>query len=374
MATPVRVLSLRELNRALLARQLLLKRAPLSPANAIERLAGLQAQWSPAPYVGLWSRLTRFTIADLERALAERTVVKATAMRGTLHLLSAGDYPHLSVALAAADARSASFIPAGRRIADVDRLHKSVLRFARRARTREALADFIGTQPGLPDVPPASLLWWLIAARGWLVHVPPSGTFGHRRSGDLIAASLWLRGIRTPSVAVAVQHVVRRHLGAFGPASIEDISSWSSLRTPAIRAAIEQLGAAVRPFADERGRALYDLARAPRPPADSGAPPRFLPKWDSTLLAYVPADRVRILAEAHRKVVIGKNGDVAQTFLIDGTVAGTWELALKRDEAILALTPFGRLAKADRLALVEEGERLARFAMAEARAHHVVAL
>ena len=369
----MRVLSLRELNRALLARQLLLKRAPLSPATAIERLAGLQAQWSPAPYVGLWTRLTRFAIADLERALDERTVVKATAMRGTLHLLSAADYPSLTVALAAADARSASFIPAGRRVADVDRLHANVLRFARTARTRESLATFIGTQPGLPDVPPASLLWWLIAARGGLVHVPPSGTWAHRRSGDLISATAWLRGMRTPPVADAVQHVVRKHLAAFGPASIEDVSSWSSLRTPAIRAAIDQLGAAVRVFADERGRALYDLARAPRPAAEDASPPRFLPKWDSTLLAYVPADRVRVLAEVHRKVVIGKNGDVAQTFLVDGFVAGTWDLAQTRGEAILTLKPFGRLAKGDRLALTEEAERLARFAMAEAKAHHVVA-
>lgn len=365
MATP-RVLTDRELNRALLARQLLLERAPLGPVAAIERLAGLQAQWAPAPYIGLWSRLTKFAIADLERALAARRVVKATLMRGTLHLVSAKDYPALSVATTRA--RPERWTPLSRRVANAAAIHRATLGYARSARTREELAAFLTTQGVAKDLS-APALWWMIASHGWLVHVPPSGTWAHRLSGDLIAADAWIRSAREPAVEAAVRHAVRRHLGAFGPATVDDISSWSSIRTPAIRAALASLGARVRTFADPRGRVLYDLAGAPLPDAETPAPVRFLPKWDSTLLAYAPPERVRILSEAHRRTVIGKNGDVAQTVLVDGVVAGTWSVTAKPRIATVAVRLFGRTSKADRAALVAEGVRLARF-IAPAAADH----
>jgi hypothetical protein len=363
-----RTLSDRELNRALLARQFLLKRAALSPAAAVERLAGLQAQWSPAPYIGLWSRLTKFAIADLERALAARTVVKATLMRGTLHLVSAKDYPALCVATTRS--RPERWAPAQRRLADADSIHRATVKFARTTRTREALADFLTTQGVAADLS-APMLWWLIASHGWLVHVPPSGSWAHRKSGDLIAADAWITSAREPELLEAVRVAVQRHLGAFGPATVDDISSWSSIRTPAIRAALETLGPKVRTFTDPRGRALYDLKDAPLPPADTAAPVRFLPKWDSSLLAYAPPERVRILSEAHRKTVIGKNGDVAQTFLVDGMVAGTWSIEVKPKAAIVELRAFKKLGRTDRAALAEEGERLARFVAPDAKSHGV---
>jgi hypothetical protein len=363
-----RALSDRELNRALLARQFLLRRVALTPSAAIERLAGLQAQWAPAPYVGLWSRLAKFAIADLERALAARTVVKATLMRGTLHLVSAKDYPALCVATTRS--RPERWAPATRRLANADEIHRATVTFARTARTREALADFLVTQGVAADLS-GPMLWWLIASHGWLVHVPPSGTWAFRRSGDLIAADAWIRSAREPDLTAAVAITVQRHLAAFGPATPDDISSWSSIRTPAIRSALEALGSKVRTFTDPRGRTLYDLQRAPRPDADTQAPVRFLPKWDSTLLAYAPPERVRILSEAHRKTVIAKNGDVAQTFLVDGMVAGTWSATIKPREATVVVTPFGRLAKADRSAIAAEGERLARFLAPDAKIHGV---
>ncbi len=367
MAEP-RALSHRELNRALLARQLLLKRATMSPATAIERLAGLQAQWAPAPYVGLWSRLSKFSIADLERALADRTVVKATLMRGTLHLVSAKDYP--AICIATTRSRTGRWAPAARRIPDGARVHAETLRYAKRPRTRAELAEFLTTQ-GISKELSGPMVWWLIATDGWLVHVPPSGTWAFRKSGDLIAADAWLSAARRPTVDTAVRLTVTRHLEAFGPATIEDVSSWSSIPSPAIRAALAALGAKVRTFRDPRDRILYDLKGAPLPSADTPAPVRYLPKWDSTLLAYAPPERVRILAEAHRKTVIGKNGDVAQTILVDGMIAGTWAVTAKTGEATIAVSPFGRLAKADRQALIEEGERLGRFVAPSAKAHRV---
>jgi hypothetical protein len=365
VATPG-ALSDRELNRALLARQFLLKRVALSPAAAIERLAGLQAQWAPAPYVGLWSRLATFAIADLEGALADRTVVKATLMRGTLHVVSAKDYPALSVAAT----RAGTLDARARRLADPDTIHRATVKYARNARTREELAAFLETQGVASDLA-RPMLWWLIASHGWLVHVPPSGTWAHRLSGKLIAADAWIRSARQPELEAAVRIAVQRHLGAFGPAAVEDISSWSSIRTPVIRAALEALGAKIRRFTDPRGRTLYDLTGASLPDADTPAPVRYLPKWDSTLLAYAAPERVRILPEHHRKTVIQKNGDVLQTILVDGMVAGTWTTAVTRGEAVLTVTPFATLDRDDRAALVDEGERLIRFVEPEAKRHGV---
>ena len=367
MPTP-RVLSDRELNRALLARQLLLKRAAITPAAAIERLAGLQAQFSPAPYIGLWSRLVKFAIADLEHALETRTVVKATLMRGTLHLVTAKDYPAFSVAIT--QSRGERWARKERRLEDAAKIYHAALRHAKTARTRAELADFLTTQGVTPDLS-ASMLWWLIASQGWLVHVPPSGTWGHHLAGDLIAADSWLRTFRVPEVAAAVRFTVERHLAAFGPATVEDIASWSSIRTPPIRAALDELGTKIRTFTDQRGRTLYDLKGAPLPDADAVAPVRYLPKWDSTLLAYAAPERVRILTEAHRKTVIGKNGDVAQTILVDGIVAGTWAIVSRPREATLTVTPFKKLGKADVTALRDEGERLAHFVAPDAQAHRV---
>jgi hypothetical protein len=364
----VRTLTDRELNRALLARQLLLERAALTPRDAIERLAGLQAQFPPAPYVGLWSRLERFAIADLEAALARRTVVKATLMRGTLHLVSARDYPAFSTATTRS--RPERWAPASRRLPDGERIHRALLRYARTVRTRDELVARLVAE-GVPATLAGPLLWWLIASHGWLVHAPPSGSWSHHRPGDLIAADAWIRGAREPELAAAVQLLVRRHLRAFGPATVDDLASWSSIRTPAIRAALAALGPAVRTFRDVRGRTLYDLARAPLPDPGTSAPVRYLPKWDSTLLAYAPAARVRILPEERRKTVIALNGDVAQTILVDGMVRGTWTIARRPREAILTVSPFGRLTAADRRALAAEGDRLVRFIAPGSAAHGV---
>lgn len=383
------VLSLRQLNRALLARQMLLKRERVDVVTAIERLGALQAQWPPAPYVGLWSRLARFAIADLEAALAKKDVVKATLMRGTLHLASAADYP--AFAVAAPEARRAGWrsrqrqlltwmarlVPEAKRyvdgggagIADPAKMHETLLRYAAAPRTREQLVDLLATKGKMPREVAVHLMWSFIASFGMLVHVPSSGLWSSRRSGELLAARTALSGLDEPSLADAISHTVRRYLAAFGPATVGDVSSWTSIRTPPIRQAIEALGADVRTFKDERGRTLYDLARAPRPSPDVAAPPRFLPKWDSMLLAYTPAERVRILPEEKHKVVIIKNGDVAQTFLVDGMVTGTWTLAATAKDAVVEMRAVGRLARADKAALLEEGERLARFLAPEARTH-----
>lgn len=383
------VLTLRELNRALLARQMLLKRAGVDVVAAIERLAALQAQWPRAPYVGLWSRLAKFERGDLERALREGTVLKATLMRGTLHLASARDYP--AYAVAAPEARRAAWsstqatllramsrsVPEAERyvaaggagIRDAATFHERVLRHAVTPRSRDDFVDLIVKTERVPREVARFLVWNFIASFGMLVHVPESGMFAANRAGDVVAARVALEALRVPPLADAARHLVRRYLAAFGPATVDDVSSWTSMRGPTIRRALDAMADEVRAFQDERGRALYDLTRAPRPSGDTAAPVRFLPKWDSTLLAYTPAERIRILPAANHRSVIIKNGDVAQTFLVDGVVAGTWALVAKPKEAVVEMRAFGRIGRADRAALVEEGERLARFLAPEVRSH-----
>jgi len=162
---------------------------------------------------------------------------------------------------------------------------------------------------------------------------------------------------------------VRRHLGAFGPATVADIATWSSVRVPNIRAALARMKD-LRRFTDELGRELLDLSAGPRPSADVVAPARFLARFDAAILGHAAPERTRILPEAFRKQVIF-SAEVWPTFLVDGFVAGRWTVAVRPREAVLELKPFKRLARSDRAALVEEGERLARFYAPEAKTHGV---
>lgn len=384
------VLSLRELNRALLARQLLLRRVRLSPPAAIERLGALQAQWPSAPYVALWSRVQGFTIAALERALEERSVVKATVMRGTLHLMSARDYPYYAVA--SPEARRGGWATVERAVlrswgaqtpetrqfaatwpglGDHAGVHSALLRHAHTPRTRAELIEHLAAHTRIPVELARLFIWSFIAAYGGLVHVPASAAWTSRGSRELVAAQSGLGRHAVPSFTEAVRHTVRRHLAAFGPASLADIASWTSIRVPPIREALAALAPELREFADERGRTLYDLARAPRPPADTAAPVRFLAKWDSPLLAYGPAERVRILTESYRRSVIAKNGDVVPTVLVDGMVAARWGARLAGRTAVLAIATLQRLSASDRAAVTAEGEGLIRLIHPDARAHQV---
>ena len=370
-----RILSLRELNRATLARQLLLRRARLDPVEAIDRLAGLQAQWSPSPYLALWTRLSRFRREDLSAALLERRVVKATLMRTTLHLVSAREYPHY--AKLTSDARVRLLTTVARRTGlDTGHLNDDLMQFAsRKPRSLTEIGDFVLGRIGPSKHPTSTVarfaLWTLLSADGWFVNAPPNGLWGSYVGGHYISARSWLRSLRAPTVEAAATHILRRYLAAFGPATLADATSWSHGRPAVLRAALEALGDETVRFHDERGRTLYDLRSAPRPNPEAPAPVRFLPKWDSLLLAYQPPERVRVLPEHLRKAVIAVNGDVTPTVLVDGIVAARWDARQSKGTAVVRVAPFGRLAAADRTAIIEEGERLARFIHPEARVHGV---
>jgi hypothetical protein len=337
-----RVLSGRDLNRALLARQLLLERASLSIPRALERMGGLQAQYAPSTYIGLWSRLEGFARDALTRALGRRSVVQGTLMRSTIHLVSARDYWPL--ALAVERARRDWWLKVNR-----DGLGaRDMSAAARRLRPRLAgttlrraeIEALVGRRPA------AGVGHWL-----HLVRVPPSGTWERRRADLYALAEDWLGA---PEVARddAVDHAVRRYLGGFGPATLADIANWAGVPAGAVAPALGRLR--LRRFASEDGEELLDLPRAPLPDPESPAPVRLLGTWDAILLAH--ARRAEILPERHRARVFNvRMPQSVPTFLVDGAVAGAW----RYEDGRVALEPFERLDRATLRALGEEGERMA---------------
>ena len=337
-----RVLTLRELNRATLARQLLLERKRLSPAVVIERLVGMQAQWPPAPYVGIWTRTTSFRREALERALASAAVVKATVMRQTLHLVTRRDYALLRAALSETNMPEQTAV--ARRLAPSVR----ALAAAGPVTTEEALAH-LEREHGLTGIA-ARRAWRAARVRAHVLHHHETALWRGRPEGRFVA--LEEPEAHTPLEARA--EILRRYLEAFGPTSRRDIGAWSMMHVPELQRALERLEP-LRRFRDEHGRELLDVPRAPLPDATIPAPVRFLPKWDNVLLAF--ADRTRVLPEEYRKTVIRMNGDVAQTFLVDGFVAGTWRIENGR----VVLEPFAALSRSVQRELEDEAGRLEAF-------------
>ena len=339
-----RVLTVRELNRALLARQLLLERRKLGVQTAVERLCAIQAQWPQSPYIGLWSRLEGFKKGQLTRALAEFRVVKTQLFRITLHITSARDYPYFF----------AVWGPAARdRTPGVDQ--KTLEELGRRVRAVAIERPLMQDEVEELAAEEMGGFRWRTRTLTPLVHLPPGGTWSHYGRTQLRAMEAVL-GCELPSRKDGAERLVRSYLAAFGPATQEDILRFAGVRVGDIRPGLDNVE--LRRFRDERGRVLLDVPRAPLPDGDTPAPVRFLPKWDSSLLAYAPPERTRILPEKFRTTVIAKNGDVAPTVLVDGFVAATWDIGSKRD---LTIRPLRRLSRPEGLAVDEEGERLVDF-------------
>jgi winged helix DNA-binding protein len=340
-----RTLSERELNRALLARQHLLERSSAPIPRVLEEMAGLQAQYAPSMYIGLWSRIEGLERSDVTEALEWRTVVQGTLMRATIHLVSADDY--WPFALGIREARRVAWARVSRRGLSEEELAAAARRL------REALADGPLRRKEIE-----ALLGDRLLANGvgiWLdlVRVPPSGTWERRRADLYGLAEEWL-GPPDVTPEQGVDLLVRRYLGGFGPAPVGDVANWAGLPAREVAGAIEGMG--LRRFRDERGDELLDLPDAPLPDAEAPAAARFLPTWDASLLVH--ARRTGILPEEHRpKVFNTKTPQSVPTFLVDGQVAGTW----RYETGCVAVEPFGRLDAATRRELDAEGERLAAF-------------
>jgi hypothetical protein len=333
-----RVLTLEELNRATLARQLLLERRKLPLVRALERVAGLQAQWGPAPYVGLWTRVAGFKRESLERALLRRQAVRAVLMRGTIHLVSLADYARFGAAVGSPPWLKPEAAELG------DELHDAIRAFGASPRTRQEIFAYLSSEHGI-ERERAEKAWYALRIRGRLTHAPETGYWKTRGLTRYVTIA---HDAERPEAARV--ELVRRYLGAFGPATRADISEWSGLRVREVEPALESLEPLAH-FRDERGRELLDLPRAPRPAAGTPAPVRLLPRFDNLILSH--KDRNRVLADEHRGLVID-GGWVRSTFLVDGFVAGTWEV----DDGRIRLEPFAALPRAAKRELQTEASAL----------------
>jgi hypothetical protein len=342
-----RTLSEAELNRALLARQLLLERSSGSIPRVLERMGGLQAQYAPSMYIGLWTRTDGFGRARLDRALERRSVAQGTLMRATIHLVSKSDYWPMAIGIRRS--RRDSWVDGRARLGYTA---KQVSAAARKLRgplgdgtmSRKEIHELLGSDSVITN----GVNMWLD-----LVRVPPSGSWERRRADLYAAAEHWLGP--PPSgldETAGIELLVRRYLGGFGPAASEEIANWAGLHPRRLGPAIERLE--LRRFEAEDGTELRDLPRAPLPDPETPAPVRFLPTWDATLLVH--ARRTGILPEEHRpKVFNARTPQSVSTFLVDGRVAGTWSY----ERGKVKTKPFGRLGAAAKRELREEGERLA---------------
>jgi Winged helix DNA-binding domain len=333
----------------LLVRQFLLERSSLPLFATLERIGGLQTQYAPSGYVGLWSRMRNFRRDSLTTALEQRQVIQGTLLRSTIHMVSARDYWLFLAAVRVA--RQEWWRRVTRKgFGEIDlepagvAFREALAAGPRRAGELKALL----TQAGLPPVAWTGIGIWVD-----MVRVPPSGTWDQRRA-DLYGLAVSWAAAATPTEEAGLEHVVRRYLGAFGPASVREIADWAGISHTKLLPVIDRLP--LRRFRDEKGKELLDLPRAPLPDPATPAPVRFLPTWDATLLVH--ARRTQIVPERYRPLIFNtKTPHSVPTFMVDGAVAGTWVYEGGRVE----VKPFEPLPKAARNEVEDEAKRLAHF-------------
>ncbi|MFC7218814.1 winged helix DNA-binding domain-containing protein [Streptomyces polyrhachis] len=357
-------LSARELNRATLARQLLLEREHMPVEEAVRRVVALQAQQPASPYLALWNRLAAFEPAELDAAFAGRRVVKATLMRITLHAVHADDYPVLRAAMQPvlhASRLGSRFAASGLTPAEGHQLALRIADFATEARTTAELRGWLGEQLGPKR---ADAAWWGMSGYAPLHRAPAEAapwSFGARSL--FRAAALDPVPVGREVDEPALRTLLLRYLAGFGPASVADMAQFTLLPKTPIRAALRALAGELAELQGPDNAAYFDLPDAPRPPADTPAPPRLMAMWDSTLLAYADRPQAhragaapgRLIPPDYRRVVIRANGDVLPTLLVDGHVAGVWRPLPTGIEA----TAFHPLPPATWQALTQEAQSLA---------------
>ena len=351
---PDATLTPRALNRALLARQMLLAREKISPMAAIERLVGMQAQQPQPPFIGLWTRVEGFRREDLLRRLEDRGVVRATLMRATLHMMSARDYLALRTSLQPALSLAMHSILRDR----LDGVNREAALAAARKCFEQRPQTFTELREALIGAFPKAderAMGYLVRTHLPLVVVPGEAEWGYGADAPFAGAEAWLG--KPMKATESVQALVLRYLAAFGPATAADAQTWSGL--PKLQEVFNSLRPKLQVFRDAKKRELFDLPGAPRPPEDASAAVRFLPGFDNLLLSH--ADRTRIIADEHRPRVITRNLQVLPSFLVDGFVAGTWTATRRKQTATLTISPFARLPAAAKSELAEEAERLVRF-------------
>jgi hypothetical protein len=341
-----RTLSQRELNRALLARQLLIERQKITAGEAISRVVGLQAQATVPPFVGLWGRVAGFEESELQQLIDRREIVRATMMRHTIHFVTAGDYLWLRPTIQPAlDANFGS--QTRKRLAGVSLapfLDRARQAFAGRPLTFAEVKELIRSLAPDGDI---DAIAYGVRTHLALIGVPNASRWRFGGRAPFVLAEDWLgRPLAEPDP----REMVRRYLAAFGPATPADATAWSGVS--GMRAVFEQMRDELRVFRDEKGRELFDIPDGPLPPGDLEVPVRFLPEYDNTLLGH--RDRTRVIADEHRPRVYLIAGRMIGTILLDGFAAAAWRV----NDGELAIEPFRRLTKAERAGIEPEADAL----------------
>jgi len=354
------VLGQRALNRALLERQMLLRRASTTAKDAIERLVGMQAQAPYSPYVGLWSRLEGFQTDDLAALLLERRAVRIVVMRSTIHLLTAPDCLALRPVMQPVLEQQFRGQRYARALAGVEldaiAAEGRALLEERPRTAADAAALLAERWPGAD----AESVHHALRALLPLVQVPPRGVWGQGGLPLCTTAEHWLG--RPLSSDEAPDEAMLRYLAAYGPATVADVQAWSGLTR--LREAAERLRPRLRTFRDEQGRELLDVPGAPLPHPDTPAPVRYLPEYDNALLSH--ADRTRILTPEDGKRIFTRGA-----VLVDGFVRARWTVTRSRGTATLRVETFVPLSPAERAEVEEEGVKMLEFAAADAKAREV---
>jgi hypothetical protein len=346
-----RILTRKELTAALAARQMLLERHALAPAEAIRRLTPLQGQDSPAPYIALAARVDGLRIDDLQDAVAAADVVKTTIMRLTLHLVAASDYP--SFHQLARQVRMRKWRKAYAHLDEQRVTAELTAWFDAQPRSNEEIRERVRRYEGVDDTPWGAIIF----ARSLLplVQLPPAGFWRDKRRPHFAVDPRPL-----PDPVDAAAHVLERYLAAFGPASRRDVAAWSGVAQRDFAGAWERVRTVS--YRDEHGTELLDLPGQPLPAATTKPPPRFLARWDQALLAY--ADRDRIIPPALLPLRLTLSGD--QTVTVDGRVAASWLLKRSTRAVEVQIEPHREIRRSAHAQIRAEAKRTARFCVPDA--------
>jgi uncharacterized coiled-coil protein SlyX len=357
-------IGLRELNRATLARQMLLERETLAISAAIERLGGMQAQLASAPFIGLWTRLRDCSRQQLASSIEQRDVIKATWLRATLHLCTREDYVMFRSTLQPVLTGASSAIAKQRdQEFDSDQIVRMAYTFiAEQPRTFAEISAMLTEQWPEYDV---GAMRYTVRTHLPLVQVPIQGGWSYPGNPAFALAEPWIGQEVTAEDQLPA--LVRRYLASFGPASVTDMQTWSGL--PKLKDVFEQLRPELLVYRDEGRRELFDLPGMPMPGGEAPAPVRFLPEYDNLLLSH--SNRTRIIADEYRPMVYLPGLRVRSTILLDGFVAGAWKVERKKKSATLTIEPFVSLLPQHRTALLDEAEQLVRFVEPDAATYEI---
>ena len=355
-------MTLRDLNRATLARQMLLARGRMPVARAVERLLGIQAQLPRPPFAGLWSRLDGFTGGDLVKALTTKAVVRATAMRGTIHLMTARDFVAFRACLQPSlDAGVQSILKERARSMDAARVLAAARSFLESPHNFEEVRDHLASRFPAGD---ARAMGYTARLGVPLVQVPADARWGFPAQADFVSAEAWLG--KPMAACRSADAIVSRYLAAYGPSTVKDAQAW--LGMGGLDEVFARLGATLVTIEGPAGRTWFDLPDAPRPGPDAPAPVRFLPEWDGVVVTR--ADE-RVVARADRPKVFLPGLRVAAVVLVDGFAAGTWKIAATAKKATLTVEPFRKWAAPVHRQVEAEGEALLRFTEPAVSVHDV---